>query len=83
VAKLDGRTELLQDGLDRISEASRFLAVSRSTLYALLASGALPSTTIGRSRRVPHRAVVELAAKGLVNRTSADSGAHPGRGRGA
>ncbi len=63
----DPRAELLADGLDRIADAARFLKVSTSTIYALLGSGALPSTRIGRARRIPHRAVVELAARGLVN----------------
>jgi excisionase family DNA binding protein len=86
VARPDARTELLTellaDGLDRVDAAARFLAMSRSTLYAMMASGALPFVKIGKSRRVPRRAVFELAVRGLVTAPSADCGALPGRGRG-
>ena len=79
----DARAELLADGLHRVAEAARFLAMSRSTLYAMMASGALPFVKIGKSRRVPRRAVVELAVRGLVIAPSADCGTLPGKGEGA
>ncbi len=34
-------------------EAARYLAVSRSALYAILATGQLASVHIGRARRIP------------------------------
>jgi len=34
-------------------EAARRLSIGRTTIYALMASGDLPSVTIGRCRRVP------------------------------
>ena len=34
-------------------EAAELLRLSRSRIYELLASGMLPSLTIGRSRRIP------------------------------
>ncbi|MFM7535382.1 MAG: helix-turn-helix domain-containing protein [Acidimicrobiales bacterium] len=40
-----------------IAEAASFLAISRSTVYVLLDSGALRSVHVGRARRVP---IVEL-----------------------
>jgi excisionase family DNA binding protein len=58
--------ELLSEGLDRIPEVSHYLKLSRSKIYVLMDTGILPYVRIGRSRRVPHRAVVELAAKNLV-----------------
>jgi excisionase family DNA binding protein len=58
--------ELLADGLERISEAARYLGVSRSLVYRLINTGVLPSVRIGRNRRVPIRAVRDLASDNLV-----------------
>jgi len=58
--------ELVQDGLERLSHAAGFLGISRSQMYKLIEAGVLPSVKIGRSRRVPIRAVRELAARHLV-----------------
>jgi excisionase family DNA binding protein len=41
-----------------------FLALSRSKVYELMDAGILPSRKIGRSRRIPRSAVIELANKG-------------------
>ena len=60
--------EVVIDGLDRIADAARFLGLSVSTIYGLMARGELPFVLLGRSRRIPHRSVVELAAKNLVTR---------------
>lgn len=49
------------DGLERIGYAARFLGVSRSLIYKLIAQVTLPSVKIGGSRRVPIWAVRELA----------------------
>jgi excisionase family DNA binding protein len=58
--------ELVGDGLDRVPDVAKFLGVSRSQVYRLMDSGALPFVKIRSSRRVPRRAVRELAARGLV-----------------
>jgi excisionase family DNA binding protein len=39
------------------AEAAELLAVSRSTVYELLAAGVLESVHIGRSRRIPRDAL--------------------------
>jgi excisionase family DNA binding protein len=62
--------ELIGDGLERISETARFLGVSRSFVYRLINQGILPSVLIGRSRRVPIKAVRELAANNVVHGAS-------------
>src|SRR5688500_986341 len=49
----------------RVEEAAERLAVSRTTLYGLLASGALPSVHIGRSVRVSV-AALEAYVAGLA-----------------
>ena len=58
--------DLVTEGLQRISDTARFLGVSRSLVYRLINSGVLPTVRIGRSRRIPIRAVHELAAANLV-----------------
>ena len=71
VANEAGRTvpsdtiRLVADGLLTVNQASTFLSISRSTLYALMDGGELPFVKIRRSRRIPRQALVELAARGL------------------
>lgn len=60
--------ELVADGLVTIPEAEALLRLSRTSIYGLMASGDLPFVRIGRSRRVPRRAVVALAARNLCRR---------------
>ena len=55
----------MMDGLDRVEEAGRFPKISRSRTYELMDAGELPFVKIGRSRRIPHRALVEFAARSL------------------
>jgi excisionase family DNA binding protein len=59
------REKLMLDGLDRVEAAGRFLGISRSRLYELMDAGELPFVKFGRSRRIPHRALVEFAARHL------------------
>ncbi|QMU67131.1 helix-turn-helix domain-containing protein [Streptacidiphilus sp. P02-A3a] len=40
-----------------VEEAARRLGVGRTTMYALLASGQIPSVAIGRLRRIPAEAL--------------------------
>ena len=52
----------------RPTEAAAILGIGRTTLYALIRSGALPSVRIGGSRRIPasalDRFVTELTGEG-------------------
>ena len=59
------RVELVADGLLTIPEAADFLRISRSRLYELMDRGELIYLKLGRSRRIPRRAVIELAAREL------------------
>jgi excisionase family DNA binding protein len=67
ITKESRTTELVADGLQRVTEAASFLGISRSHVYQLMDSGVLPYVKLGRSRRVPRRAVLQLAASRLVN----------------
>jgi len=59
-------SDILFDGLEKVSSAASYLGVSRSFIYKLIANGDLPSVKIGHSRRIPVRAVRELAQTNLV-----------------
>jgi excisionase family DNA binding protein len=56
---------LMSDGLLTVPEAVAFLRLSRSTIYALMDAGELVYVRIGRTRRIPRRALVGLAATHL------------------
>lgn len=46
----------------RVGEAAEALAVSGSTMYQLVGSGALPVVRVGRSVRIPRAALEEWIA---------------------
>ena len=54
-----------------VPEAAKALAISRSKLYELLASGAVSSIRIAGSRRIPLTALEEYIAQLLAERKAA------------
>ena len=54
---------IVQPLLLRIPEAARLLSLGRSTVYELIASGELPSVTIGAARRIPLAALEQWIAQ--------------------
>jgi excisionase family DNA binding protein len=62
------RSRLVDEGLATVSEAGRFLGISRAKLYQMMDRGQLTYCKLGRNRRVPWRAVKTLAAESLVAR---------------
>lgn len=56
---------LFDDGLITVPEASKFLGLSRSQVYCLMETGQLVYVKLGRSRRIPKRALVDLAQANL------------------
>ena len=65
------RDQLVSEGLMTVPEAAEFLRLSRASLYNLMERGQLPYVKLGRSRRIPRRAVVGLAAAALSGGDSA------------
>ena len=63
--------ELVADGLLTVRETAAFLHLSRSKIYELMDAGELCFAKLGRSRRIPRRAVIELAARQLRGGTRA------------
>ncbi len=49
-----------------VDGAAELLSVSRTTVYALLKSGQLPSCKLGASRRIPATAVQQFAARAMA-----------------
>ncbi len=62
---VESKQNLVADGLVSLGEAAEFLGVSRSTLYVLMDNGCLKYCKIGGARRIPRRALVELAERSL------------------
>jgi excisionase family DNA binding protein len=62
---LTSPADVVADGLMTIPDAAQFLCVSKSKLYELMDGGELEFVKLGRSRRIPRRALVELAASNL------------------
>ncbi|MFB6396173.1 helix-turn-helix domain-containing protein [Polymorphospora sp. 2-325] len=61
-------TEPAPKALYRIPEAMRLLSLSRSVIYELIRSGRLRTVKEGRTRLVPHSAIVEYVT--LLERES-------------
>jgi len=57
---------VLEDGLLRIKEASAFSGWSVAFIYKLMRQDELVYVKVGRSRRIPRRALIELAEKHLL-----------------
>ncbi len=70
------RVEKIEKIMVRPAEAAAMLSMSRSRLYELLASGAIPSIRFdnGRTLRIPRAAIEKLAADAM-------SGSQPERTR--
>jgi excisionase family DNA binding protein len=58
--------EVVRDGLATLAQSMNYLCVSRTGLYALMATGALPYARFGTRRRIPWSALRAYAASRLV-----------------
>jgi excisionase family DNA binding protein len=50
-------------GFINVTTLCSLLAISRPTAYAMLASGEVPSVKIGRTYRIPCKAVMDLTTR--------------------
>jgi excisionase family DNA binding protein len=62
----DDRCDLISDGLATVIDASKFLRIGRSKVYDMMDRGELTYSKIGRCRRIPWKAIHQLAANSLV-----------------
>ncbi|MCW5829577.1 MAG: helix-turn-helix domain-containing protein [Deltaproteobacteria bacterium] len=62
----DPSRELVSAGLVTIEEASKFLGISRSKIYEMMADGLIKFVKLGRSRRIPQNELIRVASEGLV-----------------
>jgi len=58
---------LVQRGAYTVLMASEFTSLSRSALYALMQTGRLRYTKVGRRRLIPISELERLLAEGMVN----------------
>lgn len=61
MSESQGISPLVLDGLMTVKQAAEFLSLSRSTVYGLMERGDLAYVKIGQSRRIPKKAVIDLA----------------------
>jgi excisionase family DNA binding protein len=68
--KSNGRLDLPApqrgSGLATVRDAEQFLNLSRATIYGLMDKGDLRYSKIGKSRRIPWDAILELVQKTTV-----------------
>jgi hypothetical protein len=53
---------MVREGLTTIEGAMEFLDISRTSLYRLINDGILPTVRLMGARRIPRRALIDLAA---------------------
>jgi excisionase family DNA binding protein len=63
-AQMDS-AQIVSSGMATVKEAGDFLAVSRSSIYALMEAGKLHWVKIQGSRRIPRKSLVALASANL------------------
>ncbi len=56
-------TENIEKLLIKPMEAAKMLSIGKTTIYELLATGEIPSVRIGRSIRIPAKALEEWIEK--------------------
>jgi excisionase family DNA binding protein len=66
---IDTDRRAVDEGFASVAEASKFLSLSRATLYKLMDCGELAYAKFGRSRRLPWAALKEYAAKAMIPNT--------------
>jgi excisionase family DNA binding protein len=62
---MNPQKDLLTDGALSMNKAAKFTGYSRAFLYNACNRGELPFITMGRTRRIPKRALMDFMARGL------------------
>ncbi len=57
---------MVADGLVNVVEAAKFLGLSRSKIYQMMDRQELRYAKLGKNRRIPRAALLELAARSMV-----------------
>ncbi|MDD9207603.1 helix-turn-helix domain-containing protein [Georgenia sp. 10Sc9-8] len=57
-----------------VAEVAELMRVSKMTVYRMVHSGEMPAVRMGRSFRVPQKAVEDLISSGLGERTERAGG---------
>jgi excisionase family DNA binding protein len=60
------QTEKMQQGLANVRQAAAHLGLSVAKVYQLMGQGELPYVKIGKSRRIPWKALDELVQRCTV-----------------
>ncbi len=63
---------IVADGGMKVGEVCKFLSASRPMVYQMMNRGQLPYFLVGQRRRIPRKAVIDLAANGLITEGSTD-----------
>jgi excisionase family DNA binding protein len=63
---INEKVPITADGLMSVREAAEFLQVCVATVYNLCERGDLPYCKIASARRIPRRALIELAERNLI-----------------
>jgi excisionase family DNA binding protein len=67
-AESASEVSLVGEGFAKVAEAVQFLGLSRAKIYQMMDAGDLVYAKFGKSRRIPRRALIELAERALVAR---------------
>lgn len=64
-------TNIVEEGLLTVEEASKFLRLSPSKIYKMMYDGSITFCRLGRARRIPLRALHDFASAGIINARAA------------
>src|SRR5262249_48066265 len=57
---------ILADGLLTVTQSARLLNISKSKLYLMMDAGEIPYTKLGKSRRIPRKALASYVQRSMV-----------------
>jgi len=63
--RLETKAKLVEDGLERIDDAAKFLAISPGKLRAMIRQRTISVVRVGRAVRVSRKALIAFAAAKL------------------